>query len=88
LGQSRAGVGKHLLGSQFCKRRARIDKPADRLRRAVCSVCGATAAKFGSKVTRDLDSFRQCEVARNGGVIDVVAFECPNMTKAIAEAED
>jgi hypothetical protein len=53
----------------------------------ICSVCGATAAKFG-KVTRDLDSFRQCEVARNGGVIDVVAFECPNMTKAIAEAED
>jgi hypothetical protein len=54
----------------------------------ICPVCGATAEKLGSKVTRDLNSFRQCEVARNGGVIDVVAFECPNMTKAIAEAED
>jgi hypothetical protein len=54
----------------------------------ICSVCGATAEKLGSRVNRDLDSYRQCEVARNGGVIDVVAFECPNMAKAIAEADD
>jgi hypothetical protein len=54
----------------------------------ICPVCSATAEKVGSRVTRQLDSFRQCEVARNAGAIDPVAFECPNMTKAIAEADD
>ena len=54
----------------------------------ICPVCTANAEKHGSRVTRQVDSFRQCEVARNAGVIDPVDFECPNMMKALAEAGD